>query len=218
MGQLVESINRLLLSIYEKIGAEERTRQLSTRNEQLAKAKEVADAANRAKGAFLAGMSHEIRTPMNAITGLTRLAMKTELTDKQRNYLEQIDSSSHALLGVINDILDFSKIEAGMLDMESIDFHLDDVLDNLSTLLGTRIEEKGLKLILATGADVPRSLTGAPLRMNRSVISGSNRSVGARQKAFRPHAPRIPQVRQIKHSAIPRLRQILKPTLAVCRT
>ncbi|MCP4701116.1 MAG: transporter substrate-binding domain-containing protein [Gammaproteobacteria bacterium] len=156
--------------------------QMRKQKEALRVAKEEAEQANRFKSYFLANMSHEIRTPMNAITGLTRLAMKTELTDKQRNYLKQIDSSSHALLGVINDILDFSKIEAGMLDMESIDFHLDEVLDDLSALLGTRIEEKGLKLVLDISTDMPRSLTGDPLRLGQILVNFTANAVKFTEK------------------------------------
>ena len=93
---------------------------------QLLEAKEKAEEATKAKGDFLANMSHEIRTPMNAVIGMAHLALKTDLTPKQQDYLTKIQTSANALLGIINDILDFSKIEAGKLDMESTDFSLDE--------------------------------------------------------------------------------------------
>jgi hemerythrin-like metal-binding protein len=149
----------------------ERTQALKKREAQLEEAKKAAESANKAKSEFLTNMSHEIRTPMNAITGLTRLALKTELTDKQYNYLIKIENSAQALLDIINDILDFSKIEAGMLDMESVDFQLDDVLNKLSSLFGLRIEEKGLELLLAIDKKVPRHLVGDPLRLGQILIN-----------------------------------------------
>nr|NIQ10414.1 two-component system sensor protein [Gammaproteobacteria bacterium] len=111
---------------------------------QIIQARQAAEEATKAKSEFLANMSHEIRTPMNAIIGMAHLALKTDLTAKQYDYLKKVDISAKSLLGIINDILDFSKIEAGKLDMESVDFQLEDTLDNISTLVGIKTQEKGL--------------------------------------------------------------------------
>ena len=145
--------------------------------EDLDEARSEAEDATKAKSEFLANMSHEIRTPMNAIMGMAHLAMKTELTAKQFDYLKKVDISAKSLLGIINDILDFSKIEAGKMDMESVDFQLEDTLDNISTLVGIKTQEKGLELLFKTDPSVPTALVGDPLRLGQILINLSNNAV-----------------------------------------
>jgi two-component system, sensor histidine kinase and response regulator len=145
--------------------------------EALKQAKEIAEDATRSKSMFLANMSHEIRTPMNAIIGMAYLALRTGLDAKQRDYVQKVHNAGTSLLGIINDILDFSKIEAGKLDMESVDFILDEVLANLSTMVAQKVFDKGLELLFEVAPEVPQSLTGDPLRLGQILVNLVNNAV-----------------------------------------
>jgi PAS domain S-box-containing protein len=137
----------------------------------LAKARDEAEAASRAKSAFLANTSHEIRTPLNGLLGLARMARRPEVDDaRRRRYLEQISESADTLSGIISDILDLSKIEAGKLSIETVAFRLPELLQSLHHAYGALAEARGLKLTLDADAELPKVVRGDPLRV-RQVLS-----------------------------------------------
>nr|WP_320191613.1 ATP-binding protein [uncultured Desulfobacter sp.] len=147
------------------------------RTSEIQEMAEKAESANKAKSEFLANMSHEIRTPMNAIIGMSSLALQRALDEKTRNYISKVHRSAESLLGILNDILDFSKIESGKMDLENIDFFLEDVMLNLLNIIDIKAKNKGLKVRYNIHPQIPMALMGDPMRLGQILLNLCNNAV-----------------------------------------
>ncbi|NVO07397.1 MAG: response regulator, partial [Rhodoferax sp.] len=171
IGALANTLNSMTQRLTDNI------EHLEAASQDALQARDLAEAASRSKGEFLANMSHEIRTPMNAIIGLSGLALKNDMPPRIQDYLAKIKQSGEHLLGIINDILDFSKIESGKMDIESVPFALDAVIDNVVNLVSEKAESKGLELLCKLDPALPRTLIGDPLRLGQILINMANNAV-----------------------------------------
>ncbi|TXT35592.1 MAG: PAS domain-containing protein [Comamonadaceae bacterium] len=166
----------LAFSHAESQRANELEKLVAQRTDQLANAKETAEAASRAKSEFLANMSHEIRTPMNAIIGLTHLLRRAKPTPEQAERLGKIDAAANHLLSIINDILDISKIEAGKLELEQTNFALGSVLDHVQSLIADQARAKGLD-VMVDHDSVPQWLRGDPTRLRQALFNFTSNAI-----------------------------------------
>jgi len=171
----VRTLDEGRVSGYEGIGRDVTSQRLV--QEELRQAKEQAETANKAKSHFLANTSHEIRTPLNAIIGMTALALKQDPPAKIGEYLQKIRASARLLAEIIEDILDLSRIEAGRLEIERVDFDLDELLAELSDVVGVRAGQKNLEILFSASPDVPRRLRGDPVRLKQVLLNLLNNAL-----------------------------------------
>ncbi|MBC8199747.1 MAG: HAMP domain-containing protein [Desulfobacterales bacterium] len=179
IGQLSQAFNKMTEDLKDTTTSIDK---LKNTEEDLRKAKEGAEAANRAKSSFLAGMSHEIRTPMNAVIGMADLLSDTPLTDMQKEYLEMLTVSANNLLDVINDVLDMSKIEAGHLEIEKAEFDLMDVVESAGVGLSAKASQKDIKLLYRIKSDVPRYILGDSTKLRQILINLAGNSIKFTEK------------------------------------
>ncbi|MGZ5007754.1 MAG: response regulator [Methylobacter sp.] len=176
IGQLVSSFNRMIEQVHERDSELEKHRdrleiEVEARTADLRHAVFAAQAANSAKSQFLANMSHEIRTPMNGVLGMAELLLGTELKPLQQQYAQTLYRSADSLLAIINDILDFSKIEAGKIELETLDFHLEDIVEQVIELFRERVNDKSIILHYAIADDVPLEIRGDPYRLRQILTN-----------------------------------------------